>query len=145
MKISWGKGLTAAIIFFMLVTILLVAISMNTKFDLVTDNYYEKDLKYQQVIDKIESSNALESKVELVNHPGAIEIIFPPLEKNITGEVLFYRPSDASKDLTLPISSIPGNRMMISSAHLQKGFWKVKINWATAEGEYYFEESLIIK
>ena len=54
MKINWGTGIVIAIVAF-IGFILYFVITMSTdktySYDLVTDKYYQQELKYQQEID----------------------------------------------------------------------------------------------
>jgi hypothetical protein len=49
---SWGKGIILVFVVFVLGIGVLVYRSMTKNIDLVTTNYYEKELKYQEQIDK---------------------------------------------------------------------------------------------
>lgn len=142
MKISWGKGILFAIIFFMLATVFMVYISMETKFDLVTDNYYEKELKYQQVIDKVERTNMLDKKIKIASDQENVIINFP--DQNVKGEVQFYRPSDSSKDFFVEIIPDEKGEQTIPVNNLQKGMWKVKIEWEMNNQNYFNEKVLML-
>ncbi len=61
---SWGKGIILVFVIFILGIGIMVYKSMTKNIDLVTSNYYEKELKYQEQIDKINNSNRLEEKLK---------------------------------------------------------------------------------
>ena len=52
MKFNWGTGIFLLYAGFAAVTIALVIFAMTKKVDLVTDNYYDKELKYEEQIQK---------------------------------------------------------------------------------------------
>jgi hypothetical protein len=143
MKIGWGKGIVAAIILFMMVTALMVVISLNTDFDLVTDNYYEKELKYQQVIDRMENAGMPGEQVKVNNLQSAIEFIFPG-SVPVKGDVHFYRPSDAGKDFNVKVNEEINNHLLVGTEKMDKGLWKVKISWEKNGTEYYNEQNLMV-
>jgi hypothetical protein len=51
-KLNWGTGIVITIIVFPLISFAMIFHFMNQKVDLVTDNYYEKTLVYQNQIDE---------------------------------------------------------------------------------------------
>ena len=55
----WGKGILFSIIIFLAGTAFMVVIAVNSPADLVVKNYYEKGVKYQEQIDRINRTNAL--------------------------------------------------------------------------------------
>ena len=62
---NWGTGILITIIVFMIITLGTVFTFMNEKVDLVTDNYYKKELKYQKQIDKLNRTHDMRMDVEI--------------------------------------------------------------------------------
>lgn len=145
-KFSWGTGILIVIIIFMVLTITTVVFLMNQKVDLVTDNYYAKEIKYQQQIDKMNRTNEFGDEIKIIADANAVRLIFPVVltQKKIDGTVHFYRPSDSARDFILPLSIDTTNQQIIPVNNLARGYWKVKIDWTQDEVEYYKETSLII-
>jgi hypothetical protein len=138
----WGKGILISIIIFLAGTAFMVVIAVNNPSNLVVKNYYEKGVKYQDQIDRINRTNALQEKV-IVEYTGVglfirIPKMFSP--EKIGGEVLFYRPSNAGKDLRIPLSVDTSGTALISTAGLEKGFWKAELIW-NSDGKDYFKET----
>jgi hypothetical protein len=145
-KLSWGTGILISIIVFMSITILTGIYLMNQDVQLVTENYYEKDLKYQNQIDKLNRTAALEENVEIKFDGSAVEIIFPESfqNKRISGEVYFYRPSERKKDFKIPLTLTPDLKQIIPVTRIDKGFWRIKLNWNMEGKEYYNERAITI-
>ncbi len=145
MKISWGTGIVIAIVIFMTITLATVVFMMNQDVDLVSDDYYEKGIKYQQQIDLVNRSNKLDEPVKMEFNGSIVKITFPESIKNekIAGEIFFYRPSDAKKDFKLPLSLTEGNQV-IPVHGLEKGFWRIKLNWDLNNKENYYSETSFI-
>ena len=61
---NWGYKILTVYIIFIAGILLLVFKSSTQNQDLVTKDYYEQELKYQQVIDATERANALSSEVK---------------------------------------------------------------------------------
>jgi hypothetical protein len=145
MKISWGTGIVIVIIIFMAITIATVIFMMNQDVDLVSDDYYEKGIKYQQQIDIENRSQRLKENVKMEWTGNMFEISFPEEYSNrsITGEIFFYRPSDAKKDFKLPLSLTDRNQF-IPVQGLEKGLWRVQLNWNLDNKENYYSETSFI-
>lgn len=139
MKISWGYKIAATYLLFVAGIMFLVFKASNEQYDLVVEDYYEQELKYQEVIDQKQRLAALSTKVELTHKEGSLEMALPGdfAGKAVEGEVYFYRPSDAGKDLRKAFR-IQGNRHTLSLPAMQ-GMYDIKISWKS-EGKTYFHE-----
>jgi len=120
----------------------MVVFFMNQKVDVVTENYYEKELKYQEQIDKIARTKALKDTLNIENTGKELIVKFPNVPDKAKGKdfIHLYRPSDQSMDVKIPIITDSTNSQVVSTKRLQKGYWKVQINW-TSGGKEYFHES----
>lgn len=144
---NWGKGIIITIIVFAAGTAAMMIIAMNSPSDLVVRNYYEKGIKYQEQIDKINRTNALSEKVNIEFTGKAVIIKIPSVfaPEKIKGEALFYRPSDAKEDFKVPLKIDSARTMFIGTDKLEKGYWKLVLNWGTDTADYYNESSFVIK
>jgi hypothetical protein len=147
-KFSWGKAIIMTYVVFVLGIGFLVYTSVTKTIDLVTPNYYEKEIRYQQQIDKINNTGRLENKLTTNVIAGNFVIVFPDDSIGgcpLTGEVTFYRPSDAKKDFKLPLSPGLDMKQIIDTEKLEKGLWKVSIDWNKDGIDYYSEEKIVIQ
>ena len=144
---NWGTGILITIIVFMIITLGTVFVFMNEKVDLVTDNYYEKELKYQQQIDKLNRTHEMGMDVDVQLANAGIVLTFPDSINGgqINGNVFLYRPSDSKYDVKLPIQTLENSQMIISTEKLIKGFWKVKVEWSANNDSFFSDKSLIIQ
>jgi len=143
-KFSWGTGIVIGIIVFVVISLSMTVIFMTQDVSLVSDNYYEKSLEYQDEIDKQSRTKSLDEQIKINFDGEIITVLFPPdyLEKNISGEIYFYRPSNSSIDFKLPLQVNDGGSQIIPAQRLEKGFWRLKLNW-TMDGNMYFNERAI--
>ena len=141
---NWGIKIILSYVSFLVLIVILVYKSVTAKIDLVTDNYYEKELRYQEQIDIMNNARKLNNKTVIRQVNNFIEIIFPL--KPHRGRIHLYRPSDAAKDFNLEISTVDNSlTQYIDITALDNGYWKVKVNWITDGTEYYTEENLMIR
>lgn len=146
LKFSWGTGIIITFIVFMTITLSTVIYMMNQDVNLVADDYYDQEIKYQQQIDRIERTNKLE-KENIISYNGTMVIIELPSnlkQENVKGEIHFYRPSDSADDLKIPLTVDSLGAQIIPVTALAKGLWTVKINWTYSGMEYFNEKRIIL-
>lgn len=145
-KFSWGTGILIGIIIFITLTVTMTVIFMTQDVNLVTDKYYENSLQYQDEIDKQNRTLELNQDVAINYNGELISISFPSdyFNKDISGEILFYRPSDPKLDFVLPIQLVDGSQI-IPVKRLEKGFWRIKLNWTMVGNGYYNERAITIQ
>lgn len=146
-QISWGTGIVIGIIVFVTISITMTIIFMTQDVNLVTDKYYENSLQYQDEIDKQSRTRALNEDVEISFNGQTINILFPEdyLTKNISGEIYFYRPSNPALDFKVPLSLSETGNQVIPTQRLEKGFWRLKLNWVMDGNGYYNERAITVE
>lgn len=144
-QISWGTKIAALYIGFVGLVIVMVTFSMNQKIELVSSDYYAKELKYQDKINEMNNANALSDQIKHTIASNQLEVQFPVdfKDKKIAGEILFFKPSDATKDYKTPIQLNTDLKQTISKSLLTSGMYKMQITWSV-EGKNYFNESIIV-
>lgn len=142
-KWNWGWGILIAIILFMALTLARVIFFMDKKVDLVTDNYYDKEIKYQQQIDKEKRASKPGENVQ-VNYSGEILNLTFPSDLSISGVLYFYRPSDMNKDFKIPIKLNNEYNQSLNISGLERGLWKLQISWSVNKKDFYTEKTLML-
>jgi len=127
----------------MIATLSVVVFFMSQKVDVVTENYYEKELKYQDQINRVARTNALKDTIKINNTGKEIIIKFPNKPDKNSGKdfILLYRPSDKAKDIRIPVMADTSNSQVISIERIEKGYWKLQLNWTSSGSEYYHESA----
>ena len=129
MNLNWGKGIFITIVLFVIIVFIMVGISITRNVDLVANNYYEKEIKYQEQIDLLKKSNTLKENAKIDFDGTNVNISFPKnMDINsLKGTVNFYRPSDSEKDFNMPVNADANGTMKIGYEKFSKGLWKVQI------------------
>mgnify|MGYP003129563680 CR=1 FL=1 len=142
---NWGHGI--AIFFFCFVAFMtsLVVMSFQQNIDLVTEDYYAEELKYQHQIEKERNTQLLDEQVTVKSEEGGIQLNFPKLSTPIGGQAQLFRPSDARFDLLTELEPDSENRQFISTGTLPAGFYKMKISWNAGGKDYYTEEGVHLR
>lgn len=143
---NWGYRIVIAFSLFAAGILTLVIKSMNTKIDMVTQNYYAEELRYQQVIDGRRNVLALSSPVKITQPAHAVEMVFPRemWGRQLNGRVVFYRPSDAGKDMAFPLQLDGEGRLVLGRERFSKGSYRIKLQWQAGGHTYYQEEQIYI-
>ena len=145
-KFNWGTGILITIIIFMVISIGAVIFLMNQKVDLVASDYYDKGIHHQEQIDRINRTNKMGNEVSITPENGFIRLVLPKYfaQKGLSGTIQFYRPSDSKKDFAVAVAIDTSAQQLISTQNMEKGYWKVKLNWSQESVEYYKESSFVI-
>ena len=147
MKINWGVGIVIAFVLFIaFIMYFVIRMNVDDKFDhdLVTDEYYQEELKYQESIDKETNARALTTNVSWSKTDDGLLITFPTnLDyKRIKGKVFLYRPSNKQLDMEVPIS-LSNHYLLIPDDSLLDGRWNIYIDWEYNNTSYLFKEEII--
>jgi hypothetical protein len=145
-KLNWGVGIAITIILFLIISFALIFHFMNQKVDLVTDNYYEKTLVYQNKIDEAERSKELYKQIKLEYSDNQLKFVFPDsVAKAMNdGEVYFYRPSNSNMDFKTPLQVNQNGELVLDASKIEKGYWKVHLKWLMNKDSYSVERTVMI-
>ena len=147
MKLNWGYRVAILYCSFVAFMLFLVFRSHSEDFSLVTKDYYKGAIEYQQQIDKIKNSAALPEKLQIAfsQENKKASFSFPQNMTSVQGEILFYRPSDSKQDLKISVQPDAENLQVVSFRDLQKGLWRVQVEWNAGGTAYFDEKSLVIQ
>ena len=145
---SWGWKIVVVYVLFVAMTLSMVVYFMRQKVDLVATDYYKQEIEYQDQLDKISNARSLQKQVGFEYDAGArrVKVEFPAQHVNdgLSGDIHFYRPSDADQDRTFDISPNDDGLQEIAIGSLPRGLWRVKISWSSGGVEFYDEKALTL-
>ena len=140
---DWGKGILLSIIGFVVLIMTMVVISVRMDgIELVTENYYEAEINYQDRID--EESSALRLDRTVITYNSLDKNLLLDLPNGTNGKIQLFRPSDSNLDREFLVNVIDSNRTSVSLLELQPGYWKVQLSWAEGGKNYYEEKKITI-
>ncbi|MGY6743932.1 MAG: FixH family protein [Cecembia sp.] len=138
---DWGKGIILTLAAFAVLMLSMVAICVKQDdIHLVTQNYYEEEIKYQDQIDKM--INASQLDYEVLSFDGQLKIIDLHLPAGAKGTLHLFRPSDARLDKKIDFDIKDTDVNSIDVKTLKPGYWRVKLSW-TENGKAYYHEKKI--
>ena len=141
-KFNFGTAIYTFLILFVCLLIFVVFKSRSIDHSLVIDDYYDKDIHYQEQFDKVSNTNklGLENRLMLKTDDPKY-LVFEIEDKTVkpTGNISFYRPSDKSLDFNKSLSFNETGKCTIDRSLLSSGKWKVKVDWKANDVDYYNE------
>lgn len=143
---SWGYWVVIVLIVFFIGLGTMVYIASQQNNDMLDDNYYEKEMVYQDVIDAKNNLTSLNDSVQVSVQDSLVRIRIPlQASKNVTnGNIQFLRPADKTKDTTvLLVPNTDGLQWMARTAFI-KGLYHIRAKWVSNGVNYFDERNIII-
>jgi hypothetical protein len=140
---NWGNKLILVFIGFAGLMATLVYKAVNTRFELVSKEYYQDELRYQDKIDG--RANAATIGVVTVSTTEENLVLQMPKEMNgltVKGEIWFYCKTEAAKDFRLPLAIDLEGKQIIARNKLAADKYLMKLTWEAADKKYYLEKDI---
>ncbi len=147
-KISWGTGIVIAFIAFIsfiLYFVINMTINSRSNHDLVTPDYYQKELHFQEDLAAQQRAKALEKKVVILATQEGLLIEFPldmtTTAATVHGKLSLSKPNNKNLDQEVPLQ-LQENYMLIPASQLVGGRWNVVLEWEFQEQTYRIEQGI---
>ena len=138
MKFTWGNAIFLVMTaFILLMTSFMIRAASNQE-ELVAENYYELEVKYQQQIDRLNNTGSLSDDVLMEIVGAELVITFPAEVRGMTlsGELYLQRPSDSRADARIPVRVDADGRMTVPVGQRLKGAYNALLEWKAGDHEY---------
>lgn len=123
---NWGKGIAIALALFMGFIIYLGVTLMSQDVDLETEDYYLREMAYDEEIKAIQNANNGE-KIKVKNEDEQIVVVIPSDEDYEDVLIEFNRPNNEKMDKEFKMEGT--KTMVISYDMLQKGKYNLTITY----------------
>ncbi len=146
MKINWGTGLVIGMALFIgFILFFVISMMTNKKYqhELVTEDYYQKEMVYQQEIDAEKKLMSLSEEVISQRTEKGWELQFPKEidPQKVEGTVFLYRPSNEQLDFDFPMV-LSGSNLLIPDNRLLGGRWDITVDWMYEGERYMYKKSI---
>lgn len=140
---SWGIRITLLYLGFVTIILIMVFTSYGHKTELESKDYYARELKFQDQINATENSNRLAEPITYKVMDRSVQIVLPKeiLSGSLSGEIMFLRPSDSSKDKLIPLAVDEQGVQTIDPGFV-KGVYKMQLS-VSSNGKSYYKEAVI--
>ncbi len=146
-KFNWGHGITIFLVIFLLLNVAVVLYTFSQDVELVTDNYYEKELKYEdQIVRERRGMNLPDSlKIDLDNSNLKINYPASLLKNSIHGNIHLYRPDQKKFDYNIKIDYDSTGQQIVNMAGKAPGKWKISITLNDGSFDYLFKKDIYLR
>ncbi len=144
---NWGHKITLVIILFVISMLSMVYISFRQTNEMMDENYYEKEINYQKLIDASNNLNKIHVDSLLVHDNGIIKMQFPieTFEQFNEGKIEFLCQDKQKNDVTLPLQPNSNGVFTVDKSIFKGGSYLARIFWKNNNVAYYNEEKFSIK
>ena len=140
---NWGKGILIGMILFMSFIVTLVVIMVSNKSDLVAEDYYDKELAYNEQFAAMQHYANAGEEIELNAVSDTLYIRFPEVFRNKKVSVSLSRPDNQAQDAQFKLMA--GEEVMIPTAKMPKGAFDCKITGKYNGKPFEFSKSIMLK
>jgi hypothetical protein len=148
-KFSWGHGVVIALASFIIFILSMLFLFPNGQknSEMVTDNYYEEELKYQDVIDAKKRADQLQEKPVYSQDKNGIKVTFPKDADNSNTTVKFVlnRTDDQNLDIKKSVQLDADKSFTIPAQVLKIGNYTLRLNWTKDKTDYRLDYDVIWK
>jgi len=141
---NWGHGIIVTFVLFGAFMAYFYVNMSKESIELVGKNYYADGQEFQRKINERKQTEALAEKaiIQFAEDFKQAKIQLPSSIQK--GTLVFYRPSNATLDRTLIITSDSSGLSFIQTDFLIKGPWNVSLEWEQAGKNYVKEQRILI-
>lgn len=142
-RFNWGWGIALTYTSFAVFILFMVYKSSLKTVELVTPDYYAKELQYQERIDQIANTKNLHIPLKWEVEGREVLLTFPEEAKtNASAKVLFYKPNSSQKDVTVACAVDADGKSIVTSEKLESGMYQMQIEWQAGGISYYNETTV---
>ncbi|MDB5267798.1 MAG: nitrogen fixation protein FixH [Hymenobacter sp.] len=144
----WPYAIVAVFVLFAIYIGSMVYRAMQTDVNLVSADYYQKELAHQQRMEAVARTAALLTPVQIRHDATSRQLVIKlpaTLAGQMQGQVHFFRPSNGALDFALPLQPAADLRQSINTSKMAAGFWRVQLDFTAGGQAYFVEQGLNIK
>lgn len=139
---SWGKGVTISFIAFAVFIGALVTVCVREDISLVSKNYYDEELRYQEQIDRLNNAAALIKRPLILIRDGHLEVQYGAFAALEEGELILTRPSDARYDAKFAVRTGSDSVRVFNLSMYPAGRYNTSLRWKMKGKEFLVQESI---
>ena len=145
-KLHPGHYIIIFFVFFISFLITALVASRQQNHNLVSEKYYDLDIKYQQHLNAKNNIASNPDKIQLKQDAAQKLAVVTIKDTDATpdGKIKLYRPSDNQKDKEYKLTLDSNGNMKISVENLDKGRWILIADWKENDTYYYKEFNIFL-
>lgn len=144
----WPVAIVVFFACFILASVGFVVYSTFHGVDLVSADYYEQEIRYQEQMERVARTQAIRAEVRVSYDPTQqrITLTLPSdhAGRQPTGQIHLYRPSSAQLDRHVDLDVNALGHQALDARALATGLWRVRVSWTVGQTQYYCDQSVVI-
>ncbi len=140
---NFGHWIVVSFIVFAAFIATLVVVCMRQDVSLVSKNYYQEELAYQNQIVRKQNTLSMSRKPRITVTDRVLELDFDPSSSPSEGVVNVFCPSDAKMDRLFKLKTSSA-KQYFDLAKLNPGMYRVKLQWSAGDQQFYHEEIVFL-
>ena len=133
----WPFAIIGAFALFISGTVCLIVLACTHGSDLVSANYYEQELKFQEHIDRVHRTEVMAASAKVAYNADNATITLRsrlPKPRRTAGHIQLYRPSSVGLDRDVKLNVDRSGIQSVDASGLEPGLWRVRVSWTRRRG-----------
>lgn len=139
---NWGKGIIIVMSAFVVFILALVFTLMSNRVDLTSEDYYKREVGFQEEINAKKLGEPYLSQLQVRQTKDSIHISFKDSVPSKIGTIEFIRPSNQKLDKAFVWK---GNSTELSKKQFEKGYYKLRLDFARNNKIILLETEIVIQ
>jgi hypothetical protein len=144
----WPVCILGALVLILLSSVFFVVFCSLQSNDLVANDYYEQELKYQGQMQRMANASQLTGTAgigyDARQKTLTVTVPCPDPSSRLTGRIELYRPSAARLDQAHELKVDATGSQRLDLRGLLPGLWKVRVSWRAGEKEYFLDKAIVV-
>jgi len=144
---SWPISIFVVYLAFVGMFIAVYIVGSRQNNDLVAENYYEQELKYQDRIDQMKNVSSLDAIPTVGFNKSRQEVVIglpaEVLTDDLKGMIYFTRDDNSALDFKHVMNLNADAKQTISMQGRLAGKWSCAISWTNASKKYYWKTEIV--
>ena len=144
MRMNFGNWIVVSFVLFAGFIGTLVGVCLREDISLVSKDYYQEELAYEDQIQRINNVAELKEKPVITVADHTVQIEFNQFNTIENAELQIFCPSDARMDRKFQVKSSDQPIQFFQLDPLQKGMHRAKLRWEMNGKEFFLEEVIYV-
>ncbi len=143
---NWGYKILIGFSIFVIGMLCMVGVAMKQNNEMMDDNYYDKELKFQDKIDASRNLSTVAEKLSITDSGNVLVFKLPAatFASNTIGTIECIRSSEQKRDVKLNITLNNKGIQIIPKTLFINGVYQLRIDWKTNGTSYFHSQVLNI-
>jgi hypothetical protein len=136
---NWGKWIIVSFVLFAGFIATLVTVCMRQDVSLVSKDYYQEELTYQEQMARMNNASQLPERPVIQKTGDRLQVDFVEFDKIEKGSLTLFRPSDSKMDKNFVLEPTQESTQSFPISELEKGMYRARMQWVMNGKEYFIE------